>query len=123
MDNKRILIVEDERIVAEDIKRTLVNYNYEVCSILSYGEEAVIEVKELLPDLILMDIMLDGEMDGIEAAKKIYKEFGIPVIFLTAYANEKILKKAAQSTPFGYLIKPFEDRDLRASIEMALYKS
>ena len=122
MDRKRILIVEDEKIVAEDIKRTLVNYSYEVCSILSYGEEALIKAKELLPDLILMDIMLEGEMDGIEAAEKIYMEFGIPVIFLTAYANEKILKKAAQSTPFGYLIKPFEDRELRASIEMALYK-
>ncbi|MCK4654546.1 MAG: response regulator [Candidatus Cloacimonetes bacterium] len=123
MDRKRILIVEDEKIVAEDIKRTLVNYHYEVCSMLSYGEEAVLKAKELLPDLILMDIMLEGEMDGIEAAEKIYKEFGIPVIFLTAYANEKILKKAAQSSPFGYLIKPLEDRELRASIEMALYKS
>ncbi len=119
---RRILIVEDEKIIAEDIKRTLYSFNYDVVGIISYGEEAVKVAGEQTPDLILMDVMLSGEMNGLEAADIIYRDFDIPVIFLTAYANDEILSKAALSSPFGYLIKPFEDRELKANLEMAFYK-
>lgn len=123
MSAKSILIVEDEKIIAVDIKRTLTNFNYDICDIVASGEKAVEIAREKKPDLILMDIVLDGVMDGVEAAEIIYNELLTPIIFLTAYSNEKILKKAVLSSPYGYLIKPFEDRELRATIEMAFYKS
>jgi len=121
-NKKRILIVEDEKIIAEDIKRTLISYNYNVLGIVSVGQKAVDFASEHRPDLILMDIMLQGEMTGLDAAEEIYKSYNIPVIFLTAYSNKEILAKAAQSSPFGYLIKPFEDRELQVNVEMAFYK-
>ncbi len=123
MRKRRILIVEDEKIIAEDIKSTLLKFNYEVPEIVASGEIAIRKAEELKPDLILMDIMIEGNINGIEAAKQVYQEFEIPIVFLTAYSDEKILEQAAESSPFGYLIKPFEDRELRATIEMAFYKS
>lgn len=123
MIRKRILIVEDEKIIAEDIKSTLLKFNYEIPEIVANGEIAVRKAEELKPDLILMDIMMEGNINGIEAAKQVYQKFEIPIVFLTAYSDEKILEQAAESSPFGYLIKPFEDRELRATIEMAFYKS
>jgi PAS domain S-box-containing protein len=123
MKAKSILIVEDEKIIAVDIKRTLTTFNYDICDVVTSGEKAVEIARKRKPDLILMDIVLDGEMDGVEAAEIIHNELVIPIIFLTAYSNEKILKKAVLSSPYGYLIKPFEDRELRATIEMAFYKS
>lgn len=119
---KRILIVEDEKIIAEDIKRTLQSFDYEVIGINSSGESAVETAQQEKPDLILMDVMLSGKMNGLEAADHIYNNFDIPVIFLTAYANDEILTKATLSSPFGYLIKPFEDRELKVNLEMAFYK-
>ncbi len=123
MGKKKILIVENEKIIAEDIRRTLIGFNYIVVGIVSIGKEAIEKAVEFSPDLVLMDIKLEGSMDGIETAEQIYNNFNIPIIFLTAYANEKILQKATSSAPFGYLIKPFEDRELQATIEMAFYKS
>lgn len=123
MEKKTILIVEDEKIIAEDIKNIIVNFNYNVPAIITNGEKAIQKAGELKPDLILMDIMIEGNINGIEAAKQIYSKFSIPVIFLTSYADEKIIEQAAKSSPFGYIIKPFEDRELRATIEIALYKS
>ena len=120
---RRILIVEDEKIIAEDIKSTLLKFNYEIPEIVASGEIAIRKAEELKPDLILMDIMIEGNINGIEAAKQVYQKFEIPIVFLTAYSDEKILEQAAESSPFGYLIKPFEDRELRATIEMAFYKS
>lgn len=119
----RILIVEDESIVAEDIQRSLENMGYSILSIVSSGEEAIEKVKENEPDLILMDIMLDGEIDGIEAADMIRSFSNIPIIFLTAYSDEKILERAKITEPFGYIIKPFKERELQINIEIALYKS
>jgi PAS domain S-box-containing protein len=119
----RILIVEDESIVAEDIQRSLENMGYSILSIVSSGEEAIEKVKENEPDLVLMDIMLDGEMDGIEAADMIHSFSNIPIIFLTAYSDEKILERAKITEPFGYIIKPFRERELHINIEIALYKS
>jgi PAS domain S-box-containing protein/putative nucleotidyltransferase with HDIG domain len=122
MSKERILVVEDERIVAEDIKLRLNGLAYIVCGIAFSGEEAVKKIEELRPDLVLMDIILEGSMDGIEAALFVKSRFGIPVIYLTAYADDKTLERAKMTEPFGYLLKPFEDRDLKTTIEMALYK-
>lgn len=122
MERKKILIVEDERLIAEDIRRTLVNLDYDIVALISEGEIAVEKARELVPDLVLMDIMLEGEMDGIEAAEQIHRELDIPIIFLTAYSNEKTLSAATTAEPFGYILKPFEERELYATVEMAIYK-
>lgn len=118
----RILIVEDESIVAIDLKKTLVNLGYEVPCVVRSGEKAVEKVLEIVPDLILMDIMLEGEMTGIDAAGEIRKKKDIPVIYLTAYANESTLAQAKITQPSGYILKPFDEKNLVSSIEMALYK-
>lgn len=122
MQETRIIVVEDESIVAEDIKRSLENMGYTVPAVASSGEEAVTRAEELQPDIILMDIVLRGKMNGIEAAGRIHSELNIPIIYLTAYADEKILQQAKLTEPFGYIIKPFEEKELHSVIEMALYK-
>jgi len=118
----KILLVEDERIVAMDLKHRLENMNYTVLAVVSSGEEAVEKAALMLPDLILMDIVLMGEMDGIHAAQIIKDNYNIPVLYLTAYSDEKTLKRAKITGPFGYIIKPFEDMELHSAIEIALYK-
>lgn len=123
MSNAKILIVEDERIVAEDIKRTLQNLGYTVCSTVISGEEAIKKAEQDNPDLILMDIVLQDEVGGMEAAEKIRNRFRIPVIYLTAYADDRTLERAKITEPFGYIIKPFDERVLQSTIEMALYKN
>ena len=120
---EEILIVEDERIVAEDVRMILKNFGYRVSSIVSSGEDAVRKAGEDLPDLVLMDIVLKGEMDGVEAADRIRSAFHIPVVYLTAYADGATLKRARVTEPYGYVIKPFADKELCCIIEMALYKS
>ncbi len=119
---KKIIIVEDKSIVSHDIKRRLEVLGYEVPGIAPSGEKAVELVKEHSPDLILMDIQLQGEMDGIEAANLIRKELDIPIIYLTAFSDEATLKRAMITDPYAYIIKPFEPRELQISIEIALYK-
>lgn len=119
----RILIVEDERIVAKDIQNKLEGMGYKVVDILSTGEEAIKRAKKLKPSLILMDIKLKGDVDGIRAAEAINRENNIPVVYLTAYSDNNTLERAKLTKPFGYIIKPFEDRDLYTTIEIALYKS
>ncbi len=121
MTKAKIMIVEDEAIVAREIKAGIENMGYSVASISSRGEEAIEKVQEDRPDLILMDIQLKGQMDGIEAADIIESRFGIPVIFLTAYDDDERLKRAKSTLPYGYVLKPFRDRDLRITIEMGLY--
>lgn len=123
MVQTRILVVEDEIIVADDIRRSLQNMGYEVTSIASSGEIAIKEAEEKTPDLVLMDIMLQGKMDGIEAARQIKSRFGIPVVYLTAYSDEQIMERAKITEPFGYLVKPFRDREVQINIEIALYKN
>jgi PAS domain S-box-containing protein len=122
MEKKKILIVEDERIVAEDIKIKLEYVGYAVAGIASSGEESLKKTEKLQPDLVLMDIVLEGKMDGIEAAAQILSLFNIPVVYLTAYSDEKTLKKAKVTEPFGFITKPFESQDLFTAIEMALYR-
>ncbi|WP_029898696.1 HD domain-containing phosphohydrolase [Desulfohalovibrio reitneri] len=118
----RVLVVEDEGVVSLDIRNRLKRMGMQVVGQADSGEEAVRLAVEQTPDLVLMDIMLAGEMDGIEAASRIRDSVGTPVIFLTAYADEATLDRAKISTPFGYIVKPFEDRELAINIEMALYK-
>ena len=119
---KKILIVEDERIIAEDIRKCVLNCNYDVISIVPTGQNALLIVKEQKPDLILMDIMLEGKLDGIETAEKIIRKHDIPVIYITANADDSILKRAKKTNPYGYLVKPFEEIDLNAALEIAFYK-
>lgn len=122
MKTKQILVVEDERIVADDIQMTLQRLGYSVCGIAFSGEEALIKIENIRPDLVLMDIVLEGQMDGIEAAAVIRSHFDIPVVYLTAYGDRKLLDRAKETEPFGYIIKPFEERELHSTIEIALYK-
>jgi PAS domain S-box-containing protein len=118
----KILIVEDENIVAKDIQNTLKSLGYAVAGIVATGEEALQKADETRPDLVLMDIMLKGYQDGVEAAQKILALYNIPVIYLTAYTDEKTLQRAKIAEPYGYILKPFEERELHIAIEMALYK-
>ena len=118
----RILVVEDEIIIAMEIEDRLDTLGYEVVEVVSSGAEAIQAAAEMQPDLVLMDIMLKGPMDGIQAASQIQARFHIPVIYLTAYADENTLQRAKISRPFGYLLKPFEKRELQIAIEIALYK-
>ncbi len=122
MANTKILIVEDDRIVAEDIKISLEKLGYSICGIQAYAERVSENVKKDKPDLVLMDIMLKGEMNGTEAAGHIQKHFDIPVVYLTAHTDETVLNRAKSTEPYGYVIKPFEDRELKTAIEIALYK-
>ncbi len=117
-----ILIVEDEAIVANDIKETLISLGYGVAGTAKYAESALEKIAETQPDLVLMDIHLAGPMDGIEAAGFIHTRYGIPVIFLTAYADNALLERAKFTEPYGYIIKPYDERGLHSAIEMALYK-
>ena len=123
MANTKVFILEDENIVAKDIEQSLKKLGYNVIGIASSGEK----VKELLnkgirPEIFLMDIMIKGEMDGIEVAEYVKEVFNLPVIFLTAYADENTLSKAKITEPYGYILKPFKEIDLHTTIEMALYK-
>jgi two-component system, LytTR family, response regulator LytT len=122
MSKTNILIVEDESIVAKDIQHSLKKLGYTVVGMCSTGEDAIRTAEEVKPDLVLMDIMLKGDMSGIEAAGQIREKLNIPVIYLTAYADESTLSKAKVSEPYGYIIKPFKEIDLHTSIEMAIYK-
>jgi response regulator RpfG family c-di-GMP phosphodiesterase len=122
MDKSKIMVVEDERIVARDLARQLTDLGYNVVATAYSGEEAVEKVKELHPDLVLMDIVLAGKMDGIEAAEKITALSGAPVVYLTSYADDKTFGRAKLTGPSGYILKPVEKRQLHVAIELALHK-
>jgi CheY-like chemotaxis protein len=122
MNKAKILVVEDEWIIANDIKDSLIEMGYRVSAISASGEDALERVKEDPPDLILMDIVLKGQMNGIEAARAISAQHDIPIIYLTAYDNQFLVDKAKHTEHFGYLLKPFKDRELHIAIDMALHK-
>ncbi len=122
MEKKIIIVVEAEALIAKDIKNSLVKSGYSVPSVVATGEKAVAESEKYCPNLVLMDIKLKGEMNGIDAAKIIKEKFDIPVVFLTAYADDSILQEAKASEPYGYIVKPFQDKELKAIIEMAINK-
>lgn len=122
MANEKILIVDDEVVVAEAIRRQLRSLGYLVVGVVASGIEAVQLAGEHRPDLILMDIKLKGPMDGIEAAGTIQSRYAIPVIYLTAFSDEETLERARPTLPLAYLIKPFVSSDLRAAVELALFR-
>lgn len=122
MPNAKILVVEGEAIVAKDIQNTLKSLGYDAPAIALSGEEAINKSEQIHPDLLFMGIVLKGEMDGIEAAEKIRNHFNIPVVYLAAYMDEKTLQRAETTGPFGYILKPFEERELHTTIETTLSK-
>ena len=122
MEKINIFIVEDESIVAKDIQNSLTKLGYNVVGIANNGADAIEKVVELAPDLVLMDIMIKGNLTGIEASEKIKEQINVPVIFLTAYADESTLTRAKITEPYGYILKPFKEIDLHSNIEMAIYK-
>lgn len=122
MSKTNILVVEDESIVSKDIQHSLKKLGYHVVGAASTGEKALELARTERPDIVLMDIMLKGDMNGIQTAEMIRQEMSIPVVFLTAYADESTLAKAKVTEPYGYIIKPFKEIDLHTSIEMAIYK-
>jgi CheY-like chemotaxis protein len=122
LNKVKILIVEDESVIALQLQKTLENFGYAVCSIADSGEEALMKAEEEKPDLVLMDIFLKGKVDGIEAGSRIQIRFDIPVIFLSAFMDDGLLERAKTAKPFGYLVKPFQEKELHAAIELGLYK-
>jgi len=122
MGKINVLVVEDESIVSKDIQYSLKKLGYNVVGVAATGQKAIELCGEKLPDIILMDIMLKGDINGIEASTRIKEVYNIPVIFLTAYADENTLSKAKVTEPYAYIIKPFKEIDLHTSIEMAFYK-
>jgi signal transduction histidine kinase len=122
MTNARILIVEDEVVVAHNLRDRLQELGYVVPGIAFSGDEAIACAGETLPDLVLMDVKLRGEMDGVQAAEQIWDRFAVPVVYLTGFADDTTLQRAKLTEPYGYVLKPFELRELRSAIELALYR-
>lgn len=123
MEKRKLLVVEDQVIIALDLKNTLENLGYTVIGIAGSGEECLELISGDKPDLVLMDIMLSGDLDGISAATIIRATYDIPVIYLTAHSDETFLKKANLTGPYGYIVKPIEEKDLYTTIEIALHRS
>jgi CheY-like chemotaxis protein len=122
MESAKILVVEDESILALGLKHKLEDMGHIVLDMVNTGEKAIKAAQEHIPDIILMDIVLKGNMDGIEATKIIRKQMSVPVIYLTAYADEEVIQRAKVTEPHGYLVKPYMSNELNANIQMALYK-
>ncbi len=122
MDNIRILIIEDEALIAEDISDMVKSIGYEVANIMGNGDRALDYLSSHFPDLVLCDIMIKGTKDGIQIAEWLRKNRKIPFVFLTSLSDKHTLERAKPTLPYGYIVKPFEERDLLTTIEMALYK-
>lgn len=118
----RVLVAEDDLIVARDIAEALEGLGYEVAAHVSSGEQAVEAAQELDVDLVLMDVRMPGHLDGIEAAHRIGSEHDVPVVYLTAYSDDRTVARAKDTSPFGYLVKPFDQRELKTTVELALYR-
>ena len=123
MNKVQILVVESESVVAADTQKTLQNLGYDVPSVACSGEAAIRKTQENKPDLVLMDIGLKGQMDGIEAAEQIRSRFNIPIVYLMGYVDDKTLERVKVTEPIGYIIRPFEARKLKIAMEMAIYKT
>ncbi len=123
MPDERVLIVEDEKIIALDLQRRLEKFGYSVVALASTATEAVEAALEYLPDIVLMDIMLGGDRDGVDAAIEIKDQYNVPIVFLTAYADERTVERAKKAEPVGYVLKPFKERELQTTIDIALYKA
>ena len=114
----KILIVEDEMIIAANTSLQLTNLGYEVSGIVSRGEDALLHIKENLPDIVLLDIQLKGELDGIETAHQMQKDFNIPIIYLTSNVDEAHFERAKRTNPYAFISKPFKKLDLQHAIEL-----
>ena len=123
MSDHTVLVVEDNQIVARDIQRKLERLGYAVCGTAASGRKAVEKAAATQPDLVLMDIRLRGDIDGVEAASQIRERLGIPVVYLTAYTDEETVRRAKQTEPLGYLVKPFDENVLRTTIELAFFRA
>jgi PAS domain S-box-containing protein len=122
MSRLKVLIVEDESITALQLKNKVISWDFDVVEIVASGEEAVEKALDLKPDIILMDIVLRGHLNGVDAAKKIKETLDIPVIYLTAYVDQDTMNKAMSTEPHNYILKPFDDNELRFALEMAVYR-
>jgi len=122
MSMAKFMIVEDEALLAADLGDNLKELGYDVVAMVNSGEKAIEKIEDIDLDLVLMDIQLKGELDGIETAEKILEKKSLAIIYLTAYADDALLKRAKLSEPYGYMVKPIEIRMLHSTIEMALYK-
>ncbi|MBN1782403.1 response regulator [bacterium] len=122
MSKTQIMVVEDESIIAMELRDRLEKLGYIVTAVVSSGEDAIEKVNQLQPDLVMMDIMLEGKLDGVEATRLIHERFDIPVVYLTAYSDDSTLERAKLTEPYGYVLKPFDERELYTTIEIALYK-
>ncbi len=123
MSKAKVLIVEDDIITSMDLKRRLLRLNYQVLGVLTRGEDVLIQIDSLNPDIVLMDIMLEGALDGIDTASQLHKNSEIPIIFLTTLVDNDTFERAKITEPFAYIIKPTLDRELQINIEIALYKA
>jgi CheY-like chemotaxis protein len=117
-----ILIVEDERIVAKDLQQTLAGMGYDAFAIASSADEALARASARCPDVVLMDIRIKGQRDGVEAAEILRARFGVPVVYLTAHADDATIERATRSEPYGYLLKPVKAAELRSAIEVSIYR-
>ncbi|MDD1661341.1 MAG: response regulator [Methanomicrobiales archaeon] len=118
----KILVVDDEAIITMQLEERLSALGYEVAGMAASGEDSIEKARRLTPDIVLMDIVMPGKMNGIEAAKQITEEMGIPVIFVTSYADDAIIEKAKAARPYGYIVKPFNELEIKAAIEIALFR-
>jgi two-component system, response regulator PdtaR len=122
MSGENILIVEDEMILAMSMKQELMNLDYNIVGVVDTGEKAIKSANELKPDLIMMDITLKGEIDGIETAKQINENLDIPIIYMTAYSSDDVLNRAINTKNYGYLLKPFEKEEMNTAIKTTISK-
>ena len=122
MEAIRVFVVEDESFIARDVMNSLEQMGYKVTGTAASGADALRMLEQTTPHLVLMDLVLQGDMDGIETAEKVRSRFNIPVIYLTACSDDNVLDRAKLTEPFGYIVKPYEDEELRLAIEMAIYK-
>ena len=123
MSTAKILIVEDEKVVAMSLESSLNSMGYDVCGTVDRGERAIAVASDNRPDLVIMDIKIKGEMDGIDTARQLRKKFHLPCIFLTAFSDQAILDRAKEVEPLGFIIKPFNGRELKSTMEIALFKA
>jgi CheY-like chemotaxis protein len=121
-ETARILVVEDEAVIALDLKRRLEKLGYEVCGCADTGAEAIAIAVETEPNLILMDIIIEGSMDGVDAAAELVRHRDIPIVFLTAHTDAATIMRVKRIRPFGYLVKPFQERELDTTIQLARYR-
>jgi CheY-like chemotaxis protein/DNA-binding PadR family transcriptional regulator len=119
----KVLVVDDEAIITMQLEERLTALGYEVAGMAASGEDSIEKARRLKPDIVLMDIVMPGKMNGIEAAKQIYDEMEIPVVFVTSYADDAIIEKAKSARPYGYIVKPFNELEIKAAIEVALFRS